>query len=148
MKFKTRFALRILSVMLIAVLSFCELSSAAGEQAIGENEKDKIVKVEVYIPVDKDHSSLINYLKSLGAKYERKVSVEIIDIGKKNGYQRWRKINSACCGILINGETRFKTQINGQDRTVEFLGPVNVFWSKYELEKVLEQKLLKNSFSS
>jgi len=112
------------------------------ESALAQKEIPKVV-IEAYYPFNEEHIFMKDYLESFAGKYNGKVKVECIDFRDDEGYVRWRKTGLTCGGILINGKNKFKIDIDGQPKDIEFIKRMDMFWTKDELEAVVKQELEK-----
>jgi len=115
---------------------------AAGASQPQNNKAYKVI-VEAYYPFNEEHVFMKEYLESLAGKYKEKVKIECIDFRSDEGYVRWRKAGLSCGGILINGKNKFTINVQGQPKEVEFIKRLDIFWTKEELEKAIEQELEK-----
>ncbi len=99
------------------------------------------VVIEAYYPFNEEHLFMKDYLESLADKYNGMVKVECVDFRNDEGYVRWRKTGLTCGGILINGKNKFKIDIEGQPKDIEFIKRVDMFWTKDDLEAAVKQEL-------
>ena len=100
------------------------------------------VIVEAYYPFNEEHLFIKDYLLSLETKYKGKIKVDCIDFRSDAGYTRWRKTSLNCAGIFINGKNKFKIETKGQIKEIEFIRTMDVFWTKEDLEAVIERELI------
>jgi hypothetical protein len=112
------------------------------ESALAQKEIPKVV-IEAYYPFNEEHLFMKDYLESLSARYNGKVKIECIDFRDDAGYVRWRKTGLECGGILINGKNKFTINVQGHPKEVEFLKRMDMFWTKDDLESLIQRELEK-----
>jgi len=101
------------------------------------------VLIQAYFPFNEEHLYIKDYLLSLPQKFNGLVKVECIDFRSDEGYVLWRKTGLSCGGILINGKNKFSISKDGQEKEIEFLKKIDLFWTKDELEEAVKQELNK-----
>lgn len=99
------------------------------------------VLIQAYFPFNEEHLYIKDYLETLPQKFNGLVKVECIDFRSDEGYVLWRKTGLSCGGILINGKNKFSINKDGQEKEVEFLKKIDLFWTKDELEQAVKQEL-------
>jgi len=99
------------------------------------------VLIQAYFPFNEEHLYIKDYLQTLPQKFNGLVKVECIDFRSDEGYVLWRKTGLSCGGILINGKNKFSISKDGQEKEIEFLKKIDLFWTKDELEEAVKQEL-------
>lgn len=108
-----------------------------------QNQANAKVRIEAYYPFNEEHLFMKEHLETLAQKFSGQVKVECIDFRNDEGYLRWRKTGLSCGGILINGKGKFTITKDGQSKEIEFLKRMDMFWTKDDLETVINQELKK-----
>ena len=100
----------------------------------------KIV-IEAYYPFNEEHEFMKGFFEDFAKSYNGAVSAECIDFRSDEGYVRWRKTSLGCGGVLINGKNKFTINKDGQNKEVEFLKRMDMFWTKEDLKAAVDQEL-------
>ena len=105
--------------------------------------EDAKVRLKLYAQSRNDcHAGFIETGKQLGAAVPDRVRVEFVDTGSREGYGEAAKAGIDCeAGIAINDRTQFEIEVNGQEVTVSFRGPLGTETPPREFRLALEAEL-------
>jgi hypothetical protein len=83
-----------------------------------------------------------NLLDGLVREYKGQVSVEYIDFGTREGYNRMIKDGLNCQGLVINGKQTYAIiDKNGAQKDVTFSHPINEQYTADDLKTVVKMLL-------
>jgi len=98
------------------------------------------VIIKAYLNIQSGcQGEVIKLLDSFKETYPRKVKIEYIDFGTKEGLEQTSKDNLHCMAILINGKQTFELE----NKTVTFSHPMGMQWIAEDLKMTVKQEIAK-----
>jgi len=109
------------------------------ETKVKEIESPRIV-IKAYLNIQSGcQGEVIELLESFKKTYPKKVKIEYIDFGTKEGLEQTLKNNLHCMAILINGKQTFELG----NKTVTFSHPMGAQWIAEDLKMAVKQEIAK-----
>jgi hypothetical protein len=97
------------------------------------------VTIKAYLNLGSCGEEVTNLLDGLVREYKGQVSVEYIDFGTREGYNRMIKDGLNCQGLVINGKQTYSIKdSNGKQREVTFSHPINTLYTADDLKIVIK----------
>jgi len=98
------------------------------------------VIIKAYLNIQSGcQGEVIKLLDNFKETYHRKVKIEYIDFGTKEGLEQTSKDNLHCMAILINGKQTFELE----NKTVTFSHPMGMQWIAEDLKMAVKQEIAK-----
>jgi hypothetical protein len=111
---------------------------------VNESQAEKVT-IKAYLNLGGCGEEVINLLDGLVQEYKEQVSVEYIDFGTREGYNRMIKDGLNCQGLVINGKQTYTIKdSNGKQREVTFSHPINTQYTADDLKIVVKLLLGEN----
>jgi hypothetical protein len=99
-----------------------------------------MVTIKAYLNIQSGcQGEVIRLLESFKETYPKKVKIEYIDFGTKEGLEQISKDNLHCMAILING----KQTVELENKTVTFSHPMGMQWAADDLKIAVKQEIEK-----
>ena len=97
------------------------------------------VTIKAYLNLGSCGEEVTNLLDGLVREYKGQISVEYIDFGTREGYNRMIKDGLNCQGLVINGKQTYSIKdSNGKQREVTFSHPINTQYTADDLKIVIK----------
>ena len=145
MKKRKRIYLAFTVVAILMVFSiFMFMNYKNSGDAVNESQAEKVT-IKAYLNLGGCGEEVINLLDGLVQEYKEQVSVEYIDFGTREGYNRMIKDGLNCQGLVINGKQTYTIKdSNGKQREVTFSHPINTQYTADDLKIVVKLLLGEN----
>ena len=145
MKKRKRIYLAFTVVAILMVFSiFMFMNYKNSGDAVNESQAEKVT-INAYLNLGGCGEDVINLLDGLVQEYKEQVSVEYIDFGTREGYNRMIKDGLNCQGLIINGKQTYTIKdSNGKQREVTFSHPLNSQYTADDLKIVVKLLLGEN----
>jgi hypothetical protein len=102
---------------------------------------EKVI-IKAYLNLGGCGEEVINLLDGLVKEYQGRVSLEYIDFGTREGYNRMIEDGLNCQGLIINGkQTYIIKDSNGKQREVTFSHPINEQYTADDVKTVIKMLL-------
>jgi len=113
-------------------------------KGVTETKVEKIksfkVVIKAYLNIQSGcQGEIIKLLESFNKTYPKKIKIEYIDFGTKEGMEQMSKANLHCMAILINGKQTFELG----NKTVTFSHPMDMQWTAEDLKMAVKQEIEK-----
>ena len=114
-----------------------ELKTEQESSALAEK-----VSIKAYLNLGGCGEEVINLLDGLVREYKGQISVEYIDFGTREGYNRMIEDGLNCQGLVINGKQTYTIKdSNGEQREITFSHPINTQYTADDLKTVVKMLL-------
>ena len=145
MEKKKRIYLAFTVVAILMVFSiFMFMNYKNSGDAVNKSQAEKVT-IKAYLNLGGCGEEVINLLDGLVQEYKEQVSVEYIDFGTREGYNRMIKDGLNCQGLVINGKQTYTIKdSNGKQREVTFSHPINTQYTADDLKIVVKLLLGEN----
>ena len=111
-----------------------ELKTEQESSALAEK-----VSIKAYLNLGGCGEEVINLLDGLVWEYQGLVSVEYIDFGTREGYNRMIEDGLNCQGLVINGKQTYTIKdSDGKQREITFSHPINTQYTADDLKTVVK----------
>ena len=129
-------------LMVFSIFMFMNYKNSG--DAVNESQTEKVT-IKAYLNLGGCGEEVINLLDGLVQEYKEQVSVEYIDFGTREGYNRMIKDGLNCQGLVINGKQTYTIKdSNGKQREVTFSHPINTQYTADDLKIVVKLLLGEN----
>ena len=129
-------------LMVFSIFMFMNYKNSG--DAVNESQAEKVT-IKAYLNLGGCGEEVINLLDGLVQEYKEQVSVEYIDFGTREGYNRMIKDGLNCQGLVINGKQTYTIKdSNGKQREVTFSHPINTQYTADDLKIVVKLLLGEN----
>jgi len=116
------------------------LTNKGGTESKEEKVESPRVIIKAYLNIQSGcQGEVIELLESFKKTYPKKVKIEYIDFGTKEGLEQTLKNNLHCMAILINGKQTFELG----NKTVTFSHPMGAQWIAEDLKMAVKQEIAK-----
>jgi len=100
-------------------------------------ESPKVI-IKAYLNIQSGcQGEIIKLLESFNKTYPKKIKIEYIDFGTKEGMEQMSKANLHCMAILINGKQTFELG----NKTVTFSHPMDMQWTAEDLKMAVKHEI-------
>jgi hypothetical protein len=100
------------------------------------------VTIKAYLNLGACGKEVTDLLDGLVKEYQGRVSVEYIDFGTREGYNRMTEDGLNCQGLVINGKQTYAIiDKNGAEKDVKFSHPINAQYTADDLKTVIKMLL-------